>query len=141
MGVQQVVRVEDKVAVVALLGILLPNVLQQESQGIALAHLHLVLPLKHPRSMLSGNGGCAVGAVVRHHINVQQVLGIVLLPDALQQLGDDGALVAGGDEHRVPAQFARREGPPLAQQPRAQKHRLIAVACREQSRQKKIDCR
>ena len=52
--------------------------------------------------MLSGNGGCAVGAVVRHHINVQQVLGIVLLPDALQQLGDDGALVAGGDEHREP---------------------------------------
>lgn len=88
-GVQQVVGVKDKVAVVVLLGVLLLDFLQQKPQREALAHLQLILALENPGPAGRGDLRGVVGAVVRHHVNVDQILGVILPPDALQQLGDD----------------------------------------------------
>ena len=99
VGVQDVVGVQHQVGVVVPP---LPDVIQQELQGIALAHMAAVLPGKDLRSVGAGDDGGRIGAVVRDNIGVQELCGVVLGADAVQELADDGLLVPGGDEDRDP---------------------------------------
>ena len=72
--------------------------MEQVLEGVALAHPHLVEPLIHMGPGHPGHHGRVVGAVVRQHEHVHQFGGIVLRLDAVDQVADDGLLVAGGDE-------------------------------------------
>ena len=63
---QQVVGVKHEITVKPR-RIVRADVLQQEVQGIALAHVQLVEPLIDHRAVGPGDGGGAVGAVVRRH--------------------------------------------------------------------------
>ena len=141
MRVQQVVGVKDEKAVVMLLRIVLLDLLQKEPQGIAFAHLHLVLPLKDPGPMSRGNSGRVVSAVVRYHVHVHQVRRILLAMDTLHQLGNDRTLVPSGNQHRVPAQFLGGEGPAFFQQPHHSENGLVAVAGHKQGCHQEIDRR
>ena len=77
-AVHQIVRVKDEVACVILLQPRLPQAAEQEIQGVALTHAGRVKPLKHLRTRLAGHSGSGVGAVVRHHKNIQFVRRIIL---------------------------------------------------------------
>lgn len=99
VGVHQIVRVKDKIAVIAVLTLLL-QLAEEVVHGVALALVNGVPPLVHEGSRLPGGPGGVVGAVVRHHVQVQQLLGIVLFSETVQQLADHLFLIAGGDHHR-----------------------------------------
>ena len=46
-----------------------------------------------------GHRAGQIGAVVGHHEDIHLLGGVILLPDAVDQVADDGLLVAGGDQH------------------------------------------
>ena len=107
---QQVVRVKDEVGVKrrAVSGGLHPR--EQKFQRPALAHACAVLPLPDNGPRGTGDGGGAVGAVVRRDEDLHQLGGIVLPADALDQLGDHRLLVARADEHGETVQPLRDTG-------------------------------
>src|SRR5699024_4477808 len=105
---EEVVGVKDEVAVKPLSPILLLDLVQQEVQGVALAHPELVEPLEDHGPGVPGHLGGAVGAVVRHHEGGHKVRGVVLPGDGVQKLADDRLLVPGGDEHSVAVELLRR---------------------------------
>ena len=101
VGGHQIVRVEDEVGVVPVPA--LPGQgAEQVVQGVALALLHLVEPLVHDGPGPAGHLGGVVGAVVGHHVHVQQAGGVVLLFQAVDQFSNDPRLVPGGDDGGVP---------------------------------------
>ena len=76
-------------------------------QGVALAHQAAAVALQHIHARVHpGPLGGAVGAVIGDHINIQQAGGVILGFQAFQQLIDHRFLVAGGDQHGVPARGA-----------------------------------
>ena len=136
---QQVVRVEHEVAVKAL-RIVRTNVLQKEVQRVALAYVHMVEPLVHHRAVGAGDGGGAVGAVVRRHEHRDQGHVVGLGGQRIQQPGDDILLVPGGDQHRVPVGRCReRRRAALFQQHQRYVQELIGVADEKQCRYNGID--
>ena len=78
IGVHQVVGVKDEVTVVDVLTLLLQTV-EEVIHRVALALLLLVEALIHKGAGLAGHTGGIVSAVVGHHIEVQQLFGIILL--------------------------------------------------------------
>ncbi len=74
---------------------------EQFIQRISLAHQGFVLPFVNDGPSLTGNGRCVISAVVRYNKNVQKFLGIVLSPQAADQLTDHSAFVACGNDGRV----------------------------------------
>ena len=76
IGIEDVVRVEDDVCIVAEAERLQP--VQQEVQNIALADMLGVVPLEYPCAALTGYFSRAVGAVVCADYDVYEMLGIVL---------------------------------------------------------------
>ena len=75
---------------------------QQVVQGVALAHLHLVEPLKDHGPVLPGKLCGLIGAVVRHHIGGNERFRVVLSFDAVQQVRKYRFLIPGGDENGEP---------------------------------------
>ena len=78
VGVHQIVRIKDKIGVV-LIPALPGQGAEQEVQGVALALLALIEPLIDDGPRPPGHLGGVVGAVVGHHVYVQQMGGIILL--------------------------------------------------------------
>ena len=72
--------------------------MEQVLEGVALAHLRLVIAKVDIGAVSARHAAGQVGAVVGHHEHVHQFGGIVLRLDAVDQVADDGLLVAGGDE-------------------------------------------
>ena len=101
VDVQHVVGIEHEVCLVVVVGVLVPDGLQAVIEGIALAHLLVVAAREHDGPGIAGDVGCVVGAVVGHHIHIQQLRRIALPLQACDQLPDDPLLVPGGDQHRV----------------------------------------
>lgn len=95
---------------------------QQGLEGVALAHLHVIEALIDGGSGAAGDGGGVVGAVVRQHEDVQQTLVIGLAAETADEVGNDGGLVPGTDQHGVVVRRGlqrRRLGSlALGQQPR-----------------------
>ena len=96
-GIHQVVRVKDEVAVVDVLP-LLRQAAEEVVHGIALALFALVKALVDEGPRPAGRLGGAIGAIVRYHIQIQQLRRVVLFSQALQQLADHHLLIAGGDD-------------------------------------------
>ena len=68
--------------------------------------MYLVEALIHERARPAGRPGGVVGAVVGHHIEIQQLLWVILPVQTLQQFPDDPLLVAGGYDHGEAVQAA-----------------------------------
>ena len=98
VGGEDVVGVEDDVAVEAV-GVILPDMLDEGLQGVALAHLLLVEPLVDGGTVAPGDVGGVVGAVVRQHEGVDQggVIGLSL--DGGEQVAQHVLLIARADQH------------------------------------------
>ena len=92
--VQHVVGVEDEVGLVVLVGILLPDGLQAPVEGVALPHLLVVVARKHNGAGLAGHLGRAVGAVIGDDEHIDELGGVVLHLDGMDEIGDDCLLVA-----------------------------------------------
>ena len=136
---QQVVGVKHEVAVKAL-RIVRIDVLEQEVQRVALAHVQLVEPLIHHRAMGAGNGSGTVGAVVRRHEYRHKRHVIGLRPETVQQAGDDVLLVPGGDQHRVAVGSVRcGKGLGLFCQHQRDIEELIGIADKKQRRDNGVD--
>ena len=105
IGVHQIVRVKDEVAVIAVLPLLFESA-EEVVHGVALALMYLVEALIHERARPAGRPGGVVGAVVGHHIEIQQLLWVILPVQTLQQFPDDPLLVAGGYDHGEAVQAA-----------------------------------
>ena len=96
VGGQHVVGVQHQIAVIG--GVIVLDAAQQVLQGVALAHLRRAAAKINRRTVSAGHRTGQIGAVVGHHEDIHLVGGIVLCPDAVDEVADDGLLVAGGDE-------------------------------------------
>ena len=104
VGFQQIVGVEDEECVIIVQPFRLIDLVQQEIQGIALADVDPVEPLKDPCPVELCQGCRAVGAVVRHHEGVDGAA-VILGGDGVEQMGQHRLLVPGGDENGVAVIF------------------------------------
>ena len=139
VGIQDVVGVQHQVGVVAPGGPL-PDVIQQELQGVALAHVAGILAGEDLRPVGAGDDGGGVGAVIRDNIGVQQLRRVILGVDAVQKLADDGLLVPGGDEHGDPVPGGGGLGLfLLCEKADGQIHELIGIAEEEERHDDGID--
>ena len=129
---QQVVGVEDEEAVEVVVPPGVPDLGEQEVEGVALAHVLAVEALVDHGAGVPGGAGGAVGAVVRHHEGGEVLGGVVLVPDALQKLADDRLLVPGGDEHGVAPQRGGPVHPVPAPQGNGDVEKLVEIAQHEQ---------
>ena len=86
IGGENVVGIKDEIAVKAP-GEVPGNMYQQILQGISLAYTHGIVPLIHGGAGRPGNRRRMVGAVVRHHKDLQQLRRVILIADAVQQMG------------------------------------------------------
>ena len=68
-------------------------------ESVALAHLGGVIAEVDVGPVGTGHAAGEIGAVVGHHEDIHLIGGVVLVPDAVDQVADDGLLVAGGDQH------------------------------------------
>lgn len=92
--VEQVVRIEHKIAVVSLFGEGGAYFLIEEFQGVALAHVLLVKALPNDCARRARDGGRSVRAVVGDHIGVHKLARIVLIAYALDEICDYRLFVA-----------------------------------------------
>ena len=137
VGVQDVVGVQHQIGVIVPP---FPDAVQEELQGVALAHMAGILPGEDLRPVGAGDDGGGVGAVVRHHVGVQQLRGVVLSADAVQELADDGLLVPGGDEDRDPVPGGGGLGLfGLCEKADGEIHELIGIAKEEERHDDGID--
>ena len=137
--VEDVVRVEHKEALKGMLAVLLKDGVQQELQRVALADGVLVLPLEHDGARRPRDRRGAVRAVVRHDEDVHKLRGVRLPAHALNELRDDGLLIAGRDQHGVAVVLLRREHLLPAEQGNSQINRLVRIARHEQDGNDEID--
>ena len=107
VGVHQIVCVKDKIPVVDILSLLL-QAAEQVVYGIALALVLLVKSLIDKSTRLTGRGGSVVGAVVRHHKNIQFVRRIILRAQALDQFCNHRFFVARSNQGSIAPQLPRR---------------------------------
>ena len=136
---EDVVGIEYKVAVKAR-RVVRADVLEQEVQGVALAYVQLVEALVYHRAVGAGDGGGAVGAVVRRHEHRDQGHIVGLRPQTVQQAGDNILLVPGGDEHRVAVGLGRRgQRLRLFGQHQGDVEELVGVADEKQRRDNGVD--
>ena len=139
VGVQEVVGVEDKEAVVFFVGVVLGDFTQEEFKGVALAHLGLVAAGPDHGPPGCGHGGGIVGTVIGHHKDIDQLGGVILGFDAVDELADDSGLISRGDEHSEAAQafgLKAAAGPPQAEQ---QVEDLVAAAGGDHRRDDEVD--
>ena len=143
VGVNDVVGVKDKEAVIAALTDVSLQLMEQIAQCIALALVDGVKPLIDSGA---GPAGCArgiIGAVVSYDIDVQQFPGIVLGGQAADELADDFLLISCRDHHRIPVLLLGHKDPGLAQayQTIHQVDQLIEIGRADGERQHKIKIR
>ena len=125
---EHVVRVKDEVAVEGLAGIALVYTLHQIGKRVALAYLRGVEPFEHHGPVLARHARRIVRAVVRHHEHRHAAALVGLARDAVQQVADDGLLVARGDEHRVVVPLLAPVRPLLFEYGHQDVEELVAVA-------------
>ena len=137
--IQEVVGVENEIAVKISSAVLLHHLIEQELEGIALAHPRFVLPHKDRGAGLLRDGGRPVGAVVRHHKDRNQLGRIFLSPDAFDQLADHCLLIPGRDHNRIPVGHdPRRAAGCLLHRTHQQIEKLIRIAEHKDRRNDKI---
>lgn len=124
---QQIVRVKNQEGIVIVQAVVAVDLFQKEVERIAFADLDLIGAAEHPSAAGPGHLRCPVGAVIRHHIGGDQILGIVLGPDGGKQMGKDRFLVPGGDENGITAVLSGFQRLLLFQQRQEQIHDLIEI--------------
>ena len=97
VGRQDIVGVQHQIAVEGRVVVL--DAPQEVLQGVALAHLGGVVAEVDGGAVSAGHRAGQVGAVVGHHKDIHIFRRIVLGLDAVDEVADDGLLVAGGDQH------------------------------------------
>ena len=103
VGVQNVIRVKDQIAVVVGQAAGIFDILEHHVQRIALAYEAAAAAI-YRCTMLFCHFGSIVGAVVGHYVDVVQLFWIGLLLNAGQQIPDDSGLVAGRNNNGVSVQ-------------------------------------
>ena len=136
---QQVVGIKDKVSVEIIVPPVVPDLGEQEIEGVALAHMHPVPAFVDHSPRVLGNLGSGVSAVVCNYKGDQIAAGVVLPPDALQQLADDRLLVPGGDQHSIPPDRAIRCRTLFPAQRHGDIQELIKIAQKEQDADYPVD--
>ena len=97
--VEDVVGVEDEVGLVALVGVLRADDREAVVERIALAHLLGVVAREDDGARIARDLGGVVRAVVGDDKHVDELGGIVLHLDGMDEVADDRALVARGHHH------------------------------------------
>ena len=138
VGLQEVVGVEDHKGVEH--AAIVPLDMSQELvEGVALAHLYMVEALVDNGAVFPRHPGGVVGAVVGHHEDGDEVFGIVLGVDGVQEVTDDVLLIARRDQNRVAVEHGGTVGLVLFEEGNGEIDELIGVADDEQSSQGKVD--
>ena len=135
---EDVVRVEDEVAVEGALGEELVNAAQQVAQGVALADLRGVEALEDYGAALGRHPGRLIRAVVRDDEGRDEARVVALAPDALEQLADDRLLVPRRDQHGVAVRPRGSPAPVLHQEGHEDVDELVGIADDEYYRYYKI---
>src|SRR5699024_6340651 len=112
---------------------------QELVEGVALAHLYMVEALVDNSAVLPRHPGGVVGAVVGHYEDGDEVFGIVLGVDGVQEVTDDVLLIARRDQNRVAVKHGGTVGLVLFEEGNGEIDELIGVADDEQSSQGKVD--
>lgn len=127
--VNQVVGVEDKVAVVVIAPVH-AQMVEKIIQRIAFAALCLVLALIDSGAGLSGDPGRLICAVVRDDIDIQKPLRIILVFQVPDKFADDGLLIPCWNNGGEPMEAGRRvflPGSSSVHQPDHQIDELVKV--------------
>ena len=138
VGRQQVIGVEDEEAVkdLAIVGF---DMAQQLLEGVALADQDPVKALVDHSAVLPGHLGGVVGAVVGHYEDRDQLAGVVLGADGVQQMADDRRLIPGGDQHRVAVEGCGAVGLVLFEEGHSQIEKLVGVADHKDGSQPEVE--
>ena len=94
MRIDDVIRVEDKVAVVVGEGMARTNMAEQVVQRIALADLQGIEPLIDRCACRSGGLAGSIRTVIRKNVEIDQLCGIILRLEAGNQFADYALLIA-----------------------------------------------
>ena len=137
--IQHVVGVEDEERLVIAVGVLLPDGLQAVIERIALPHQLVVAAGEHDGAGLAGHVGRVISAVVGDDEDVDELGGIVLHLDGVDEVGDDRLLIARRHHDRVAVVGARH----LLRCPARQHHehveKLVGIANSEGKKHAEIE--
>ena len=96
---QHVIRIEDHIAIKLIPAVIFVDALQQVVQSVALANLFGIEPGVDYSTVFPGNISSSVRTVIGHHKGGDQVGGVILVLDTVEQVRDDALLVSCCDEH------------------------------------------
>ena len=117
VALEQIVRVKDNVGLERVRAVVALNLPEQKLQRVALGAPFGVGAFVADRTMLPRDAGGVVRAVVRNDKHRDQLGGIVLPPDALQQIPDDRRLIPRCHDNGQLMLPPRRRKPPRCEQP------------------------
>ena len=137
--VEHVVGIEHEVGLVAAVGVLLADDLEAVVERVALPHLLVVVPGKDDGAGLAGHVGRVVSAVVGDDEHVDELLRIVLHLDGVDEVADDGALVAGRDDGGEPVVLLRNELLGLAREHHEHVVELVRIADAEGEKHAEVE--
>ena len=137
--IQHVVGVEHEVRLVTLVGVALANALEAVVERVALANFLVVAAGKDDGACLAGHARGVVRAVVGDDEHVDELGRIVLHLDGVDEVADDGALVASRDDCGELVVLLRRELLGLARQHHEHVVELIRVADREREKHAEVE--
>ena len=137
--IEHVVGVEDEKRLIVAVGVLLPDGLQAVIERIALPHQLVVAAGEHDGAGLAGHVGRVISAVVGDDEDVDELGGIVLHLDGVDEVGDDRLLIARRHHDRVAVVGARH----LLRCPARQHHehveKLVGIANSEGKKHAEIE--
>ena len=136
--VEQVIRVEDQIGVVVLFSVIFEDLVEEIVKRMPLSDLFGRKTLVHDGSGFARTLRRVVGAVVRADERVDQLGGVILLFDAVDQIVYYVALVTGGDYHRITVSVVGGVFLRLFDQRDQNVYELICVAYREEDRKDQI---
>ena len=136
--VEEVIRVEDQISVVVLFSVILEDLVEEIVQRVPLSDLFGRKTLVYYGSGFARTLRRVVGAVVRADERVDQLGGVVLLFDAVDQIVYDVAFVTGGDYYRIAVSVVGGVFLRLFDQRDQNIYELISVAYREEDRKDQI---
>ena len=112
--------------------------MQEKVERVALAAKRGVVPLIDLRAAGARRFRGFVAAVVGSNEDLEKALGVALRLDAVEEISDDGLLVARGDEDREAVQRRLPLFPPARQPRNGYVQKLIHIAGKKQAHQKEV---
>ena len=137
--IKDIVGVEHEVRLVPAVRIILVDDLERMVKRVALANLLGVEAFENRGAFGSGNLRRVVGAVVGNHEHVDQFLRVVLNFDGMNEIGDNRALVACGDDNGEAMILLRGDGLWTMNKNLNHVEKLVGVANRENKEHAQIE--